>query len=225
LTCFAIFVIIILCLIGFFAISQKLLLYFYKPQVILNYQAFLSTNIPYFYPIVHTNKNFLRFNIGFIIHEDAGYTKQFDFSIDELYIPPDLELADLTGKVTFGRTPQGIIAHVQASANLEAECVRCLDVFIQHVQTDFSELFAFDKRSIDDEGLLVPEDGYVDLAPMVREYLLLDLPIKPICQQKCTGLDPETGEKRTSEPTEDRKDQIDPRMEVLKKLLDNSEGK
>lgn len=42
--------------------------------------------------------------------------------------------------------------------------------------------------------MVIPEDGNVDFAPLVREYLLLEVPIKLLCRENCRGLCPECGE-------------------------------
>ena len=42
----------------------------------------------------------------------------------------------------------------------------------------------------------MPETGLLDLSPLVREYLLLDLPLQPVCRPECLGLCPECGNNR-----------------------------
>jgi uncharacterized protein len=172
---------------------------------------------------VKTKNHLLRFNVGFIIHEDVGYSKEFPLEFDELDIQPDMQLNNVKGKIIFDRTPQGILAKVHLSGYTAVECVLCLDEFEQALDTQFAELFAFDERSVDDEGLIVPEEGVIDLTPLVRDYLQLEIPIKTICRPDCPGLDPETGEKRTARPTEEESQHIDPRLAILKKLLDEEE--
>jgi len=66
--------------------------------------------------------------------------------------------------------------------------VRCLSDYDQQLHTIFSELFAFNTRSMDESGLLIPEDGNIDLEPIVYEYLLLEVPINPVCREDCKGL-------------------------------------
>ena len=170
-----------------------------------------------------TKNNPLRFNVGFIVHEDVGYSKEFPLEFPELYLQPDLHLKNVKGNVTFDRTPQGILAKVEIGGQTTAQCVRCLDEYEQQLDTKFAELFAFDERSVDAEGLIVPEEGYIDLTPLARDYLQLEMPIKPICRPDCLGLDPETGEKRTVRPTEEESRDIDPRLAILKKLLDDED--
>ena len=69
-----------------------------------------------------------------------------------------------------------------------AECVRCLAEFDQPLDMDFSELYAFSTRSVSESGLILPEDAHIDLEPLVREYLLIEIPISPLCRPDCKGL-------------------------------------
>ena len=73
-------------------------------------------------------------------------------------------------------------------------CVRCLQDFNQELDWSFTELYAFDKRSETESGLILPEDGHIDLAEMLREYALLEVPISPICKPDCQGLCTECGQ-------------------------------
>ena len=73
-------------------------------------------------------------------------------------------------------------------AKVDAECVRCLAEFNQPLDMDFSELYAFSARSVSESGLILPEDAHIDLEPLVREYLLIEIPISPLCKPDCKGL-------------------------------------
>ncbi len=101
--------------------------------------------------------NPLKINVGFIVNADAGFQREFEFELQEVFLPPETQLKDLRGKATIGRTPQGLIATVQASARTPGECDRCLDRVEQTIATDFTELYAFDERSITESQLLLPK--------------------------------------------------------------------
>lgn len=73
-------------------------------------------------------------------------------------------------------------------ADVKAECRRCLSEFGQTIQTDFSELYAFNNRSVSESGLIMPEDGNIDLEPLLRDYLLIEVPMSPLCKEDCKGL-------------------------------------
>jgi uncharacterized protein len=100
-------------------------------------------------------------------------------------------------------------------------CSRCLDATLSLIESDFTELYAFDHRTETESGLIVPEDGYIDITELAREYLLLDAPTTPLCKPDCAGLCPICGANRNEEKCSCKTDAIDPRMAKLKDLLDD----
>lgn len=141
-----------------------------------------------------TKQSPLRINIGFVIHESPGYSKVFEFDFPELKIADDLNLTAFTCTVKFSRTQEGIYTEVDASGQAEAECVRCLDPIPLRLHNQFGELYTFTTPTSSDEAdLKVPDDGYIDLKPLIREYLLLDQPINTLCKPDCAGLCPICG--------------------------------
>ena len=161
----------------------------------------------------------LRLNVGFIIHQQIGYSREFEFNLPHVRLGTDLQLTDLTGSVRVSRTPQGLLVQAKLNALAPAECVRCLSDFALKLGTDFSELYAFNKRSITDSGLILPEDGKIDLEPLLREYMLLEVPISPLCRPDCKGLCSECGQNLNESVCEHGAGNIDPRLEVLKSLI------
>ena len=133
-------------------------------------------------------RNPLLLNVGFIIHETIGYSRDFPFDFDSISIPPDTKLSQLSGLVRVTRTAQGLLVQVKMQAYLPAECVRCLTEFAQLLQIDFTDLYAFTPDSVTESGLILPDTGKIDLAPIVRDEMLLAFPISPLCQPDCKGL-------------------------------------
>ena len=109
---------------------------------------------------------------------------------------------------------------VKLHALIEVECVRCLDAIDQPLNTDFSELYAFTPRSTTESNLILPEDGHINLEPILREYMLLEVPISPLCRQDCKGLCPVCGENRNRTNCTHDTDSEDQRLSVLKDLID-----
>jgi uncharacterized protein len=130
----------------------------------------------------------LRLNVGFIVSQPIGYSRDFHFDFPQIHLPPDLDLTDLVGLARIGRTPQGLLVQCKFSSILSGECVRCLNEAHISLQTDFSELYAFSQRSVSESGLILPEDGNIDLEPLLREYLVIEIPISPLCKPECKGL-------------------------------------
>ena len=135
-----------------------------------------------------------RLNVGFIVHQEVGYHHEFPFEFEQIQIADDLDLHHFQGTALIGRTPQGLILRGKFKAETLLECMRCLSPFEQAIQWEMTELYAFKKKSVSESGLLLPEDAQIDLAPIMREYALLEIPIKPICKPDCKGLCPECGE-------------------------------
>jgi uncharacterized protein len=137
---------------------------------------------------VNASKNPLRINVGFLIHQPVGSSREIHFEFPNIRLQPDFDVRDLNGTVKLGRTPQGILVQAVFTAFTTAECVRCLTELDQPLQTEFSELFAFTPNSVTDSGLILPEDGNINLEPILREYLLVEIPISPLCKDDCKGL-------------------------------------
>jgi uncharacterized protein len=130
----------------------------------------------------------LKLNVGFFFNLPIGTNRDIQFDFPELHLPPDLDVKDFTGSVHISRTPQGLLFEGNFEAVAPAECVRCLEPFDQPLKISFDEVFAYKSHSFTESGLFVPEDGNIDLAPIVREYLMLEYPIKPLCKSDCQGL-------------------------------------
>jgi len=134
-----------------------------------------------------------KINVGFLLNQPIGASRDIHFDYPEVLLKPDLQLSSFKGAVRVGRTPQGIFVQGEFRGKTPAECVRCLTEFRQTLHATFEELYAFDKRSITESGLILPEDANVDLEPIIREYLLIEMPISPICRPDCKGLCPVCG--------------------------------
>lgn len=160
-----------------------------------------------------------RFNVGFIVHEEVGYNHDFPFEFDAITLGDDLELRAFAGVINVGKTPQGLIVQANFSAETTLTCARCLTDFESELDWSFTELYAFDKRSITDSGLLLPEDAHLDLALLLREYALLEIPINPLCKPNCKGLCPECGQNLNEKDCGHRPAESDSPFAKLKDLL------
>jgi uncharacterized protein len=159
-----------------------------------------------------------RINVGFIIHEETGYSHEIPFELDKIKLD-DFELQDLTGEVIIGRTPQGLIVQGKFSADTKLECVRCLREFNFSLNWDITDLYAFNKKSVSESELLVPDDAHIDLTPLIREYALLEIPISPIHSPACKGLCPECGQDLNIRDCGHRPQEDDSPFAKLKDLL------
>jgi uncharacterized protein len=168
------------------------------------------------------SNSLLRLNVGFLVNLPVGESRDFHFDIPRIHLKPDLLLSNLLGWAHITRTAQGLLTHVAMEAFTQSECVRCLSEFDLHLQIDFTELYAFSKASLGEGGMLLPDDMHIDFSSIVREYMLLDIPISPVCKPDCKGLCPICGENQNETTCHHQDEDVDPRLSALRSLLDQT---
>lgn len=126
-------------------------------------------------------------NIGYLYNKPIGTSREVPVDIEKIEIE-DLLIKDLQSLVRISRTREGLLLQVEGEAKIETACVKCLDEIYQLVKFDFKELYQFPSRHREETDLILPMDGYIDLRSLYREYLILAMPIKPVCSSNCKGL-------------------------------------
>lgn len=110
------------------------------------------------------------------------------------------DFRSLSGRIsaTLGRDGTDVLVDLAIEYSLGLTCVRCLEVFVRSGETRERTLFFHEKNPAAGEIERYGADGWIDLAPWVRELVLADLPFYPACRPDCLGLCPECGEDRNS---------------------------
>lgn len=165
----------------------------------------------------------LRLNVGFLLHKNVGYSRNFDFDHQAIRVGDDVDVSGLHGSIQLTRTAQGVYAQGRLQAWINLECVRCLSTFDQLLTVNLNDLFYYPALRSDESSLSIPEDGTLDFNPLIREYLLLDIPIQPLCHTDCKGICAVCGGNLNESSCEHEPTEIDPRLEVLKTLLSEEE--
>jgi len=113
-------------------------------------------------------------------------------------------------------------------AEVEATCSRCLAPFREKVETTFLEEFREGVAPPPGREELSEESGaevwffqgdVLDLTEAVRQNLLLALPNQPLCRPDCPGLCPVCGRRLAEGSCSCRVEEIDPRLEGLRRFL------
>ena len=81
---------------------------------------------------------------------------------------------------------------------LETECSRCLEPFQHplHIPIEGYYQIGGEKtvQAADGDIISIPDaDQWIDLTRTVREAIMLEIPIKPLCHEACKGLCPRCG--------------------------------
>ncbi len=102
--------------------------------------------------------------------------------------------AELTLDVQLEAVTEGVLVTAEVTAPLTGECARCLEPLSQTIDVRFQELFNYGQGDGPES-----EDGYaldgdlLDLEPVLRDALVLALPLAPLCRDDCPGLCAECG--------------------------------
>jgi len=127
---------------------------------------------------------------------------------------------------------EGVLVTGTATADLEGECVRCLDPIVEDLDVTFQELYVYDdsrdsrnQPSDEEDGVSMLEDDLLDLEPLLRDAVVLALPFQPLCEEDCPGLCTECGAQLREDPDHTHEAPIDPRWAALGSLEEDLKAK
>jgi uncharacterized protein len=116
---------------------------------------------------------------------------------------------------------EGVLVSGTATAPLSGECGRCLEVVSDTLTVDLQELFAYaetEAGTAEDEEVSLMEGDLLDLEPVLRDAVVLALPLTPLCREDCAGLCVECGERLDDLPDDHAHGAPDPRWAALHEL-------
>jgi len=116
---------------------------------------------------------------------------------------------------------EGVLVSGVATVPLAGECGRCLEAVSDTLSVDLQELFAYPESESggDDEDLARMEGDLLDLEPVLRDAVVLALPLTPLCRPDCAGLCTECGERLDDLPEDHGHAAPDPRWAALQGLV------
>ncbi len=116
---------------------------------------------------------------------------------------------------------------VKAETKVGLECGRCLEMVTYPVKMAFAcsltptgaGIAAEDSADVG-EGLNLGsyQDDVIDLAPLVLEQVVLQIPIKPLCREDCKGLCPRCGANLNETTCDCETEVVDQRFAILNKF-------
>jgi uncharacterized protein len=107
--------------------------------------------------------------------------------------------ADVTLDLQLEGVAEGVLVTADVTAPLAGECARCLEPFSTGTQVRFQELYRLDEahaetgESDGEESYMLDASGQLDLEPALRDAVVLELPLSPLCEADCRGLCVECG--------------------------------
>jgi len=132
-------------------------------------------------------------NVAQLLKEPVGSNQSYDISevIDE-----EVECF-VEGKAKLIHISQGVLVQCKLTAEVKLICSRCLDTFLLPISFTAEEEFIPISDVSGDLALSSPEQSeeftidnknILDLSELIRQYTLLNLPMKPLCRPDCPGI-------------------------------------
>lgn len=109
----------------------------------------------------------------------------------------------------------GVTVNGTTSATWAGECRRCLAPMSARMTIELSELY---QQVPDDSEAYVINNDQINLLPMVRENLLLAIPLGPLCREDCPGFCPHCGKDLSETACSCDNTVVDPRWAALETL-------
>jgi len=145
---------------------------------------------------------------------------------------------DLVLDLRLDSSPDGVRVRGRIEGSVGMDCTRCLEEYRQELNIEVDEFYrrpgltlagAEEKGlplggEIPEEDEYVIDEGTIDLNVLVNDLVLLSIPIKHLCREDCRGLCQVCGANLNREKCDCVRESVDPRLEVLRTLLDRDES-
>lgn len=118
------------------------------------------------------------------------------------------------GRLTIESIERGVTVTGQITFDWEGDCRRCLEPVGGSRTVDVMDIFQVGAPDDADEISELVADT-IDLVPVVRDSVLLGLPLAPLCRDDCVGPDPDRYPAITEDDLEQREKPADPRWAAL----------
>ncbi len=138
-----------------------------------------------------------------------------DLGIGVIGVPPG---SPIELDVRLESVVEGVLVTGTATVVVSGECVRCLTPISDELEIDIQELFVYPESDASEDEASRLEGDLIDLEPLLRDDVVLDLPFQPLCREECAGLCVECGADLNRDPDHTHEAPIDPRWEKLRRL-------
>lgn len=169
----------------------------------------------------------MQINVSQLLREPTGATREYQ--VDEVVdIVGDGKGYLVQGEARLLRIQRSILAKCALSTDVELTCSRCLSLFRYPLTLNFEEEYVPTVDVVSGVPLPLPEEAgtftidehhVLDLTEATRQYIVLAIPMKPLCHEDCAGLCPNCGHNLNQGRCHCPTQSTDPRWSELTKLL------
>ncbi len=135
---------------------------------------------------------------------------------------------DVKAELMLNRTELELSIKGNISGTVNLQCSRCLTEFQKELNLEVDLTYLpIEQMSVEEAHEIARDEselGYykedeIDIVDVIREQMILNLPMKPLCVEDCKGLCPVCGTDLNLYQCDCKTEHIDPRLSILKKLL------
>ena len=87
--------------------------------------------------------------------------------------------------INLTKTDKGIWLSGTIPVCIELNCSRCLEHIDLDLDINLNEEFLVDDGFINEDSFTIDKDNHLRLHECLREYIIINIPLKPICSKKC----------------------------------------
>jgi uncharacterized protein len=157
---------------------------------------------------------------NFIFSEEGAWFKGYFKDSDS----PDFTLRQIDVNCLITRTSGTVFIKGSFSALIDVDCSRCLERASLPIGGDFTYTLIPAKAETREDLELTPEEleisyyqgDFIDLAPIICEQIILQIPMKVLCSEECKGLCPHCGTNLNTSSCNCHLNFVNDRMAVLK---------
>lgn len=119
---------------------------------------------------------------------------------------------------------EGVWVFGDVAGTLHLQCSRCLVEYEQRFEKQVDEIFYYDPDMAEARDSYAVTDNHLDLEPMIRDAVVLDIPTHPVHSEACKGLCPVCGADRNVENCGHDAAPVDLRWAPLQSILGPQKG-
>jgi uncharacterized metal-binding protein YceD (DUF177 family) len=139
-----------------------------------------------------------------------------DWRVELIGVP---ERAEVDMRLRLESVMEGVLVTGELDVPVVGSCARCLEPIEDTLHLDVQELYAYpgsttEATSEEDEVRRL-EGDFLDLEPLVRDTVVLSLPLAPVCTPDCGGLCVDCGLRIDDLPADHTHEVVDPRWAAL----------
>ena len=131
-----------------------------------------------------------------LLTKPIGSVEKFDIRESVQFPKEEIDLvAPIEGQITLTRLDNGIFANFDLKTKARFTCARCLKEFEKELDLKFEQEFypeTENQKEEKEEGnvfFFSPVKKQLDVTELIRQELILKIPIKPLCSPECQGIE------------------------------------